>query len=55
MAKSIASLILYGSVRFIYFMFFTYSVGRQPIYFLKHVAKYDGVLNPIMSLISAML
>lgn len=34
---------------------FTYSVGKHPTYFLKLVAKYEGVLNPTFVLISAML
>ena len=33
--------------------FLIYSVGKHPKYFLKLVAKYDGVLNPTMVLTSA--
>ena len=35
------------------FDFLIYSVGKHPKYFLKLVAKYDGVLNPTIVLTSA--
>ncbi len=51
--NTIAIKTLYCMSNYYPFDFLIYSVGKHPKYFLKLVAKYDGVLNPTIVLTSA--